>query len=184
MASKGYQIRKIKESHSPPSLESTPVYQKCHILDDPTPCQRSISYFGREGPLGLLSTYHPNCSQCSSTPGPSPRIKLAVTSLTVVINPAGPHAATSTRPVAGVDDTASRIRVAVSGRPGLMAWPWLYAVSFVLVELRVPFVELPLPLPPPPVFSGSEDEEAVMTGCGLRADFSAAPAPCETLRER
>lgn len=63
--------------------------------------------------------HHPNCSQCSSTPGPSPLIRLAVVLLTTRMSPSGPHAATSTRLCDGVERTASRISVAVSGRPHL-----------------------------------------------------------------
>ena len=74
-------------------------------------------------PLGLSQNivYHPNCSQCSSTPGPSPCISLAVVSLTTRVSPSGPHAATSTRWFEGVLTTAWRMSVAISGLPGLMA---------------------------------------------------------------
>jgi hypothetical protein len=44
-------------------------------------------------------------------------------SLTVLISPAGPHAATSTRWFAGVDSTAVRMRAATSGLPCFTSRP-------------------------------------------------------------
>lgn len=135
-----------------------------------TPRFRSLTTCIPRRPLAHKSShpfYHPNCSQCNSTPGPSPRIKLAVTSRTVLISPRGPHAATNTRPVAGVVEMASRMSIAVSGRPGWTLWPWLCAVASVLVERRLAKAFAV------PAFSGSEEVATL----GLVSFSAAATTP-------
>jgi len=96
--------------------------------------------------------YQPNCSQCSSTAGPSPTISFAVVSLTTLISPSGPHAATSTLWFRGVVLTASRISDAASGRPALTGYSKTVrataAAAAALAVVVVIVASLPDALPP------------------------------------
>lgn len=66
------------------------------------------------------NVYQPNCSQWSSTPGPSDRMHAAVVLRTCVMRPSGPHPKTRIRFSTGVSSISVRIKAETSGLPLLM----------------------------------------------------------------